>query len=94
LAKSNPQAPSPGDQRFDFTSGDDSDYLLEVTHLHSRADRPNPIGSRFNRRFHLELTLPNERFDVAPSGTAAVLVQVVRKGYAGPIELTAAVILA
>ena len=35
------------------------------------------------------MNLPNERFDVAPNGVAAIPVQVVRKGYTGPIELTA-----
>ena len=35
-----------------------------------------------------ELVLPSERVDVAPGGAAAIPVQVVRKGYAGPIELS------
>ena len=34
IAKSNPQAPPPGDQRFEFTATEDTDYLLEVQHLH------------------------------------------------------------
>ena len=90
IAKSNPQTPPPADQRIDFTAADDGDYLLEVQHLHFASGpsesyritvRPPPSG--------FDLTLPNERFDVAPNGVAAIPVQVVRKGYTGPIELTA-----
>jgi hypothetical protein len=91
IAKSNPQAPPPGDQRIDFTAPDDGDFLLEVTHLYFAGGpsetyritvRPPANG--------FEVVLPNERFEVAPSGTAAIPVQIVRKGYTGPIELAVA----
>jgi hypothetical protein len=90
VAKSNPQAPPPGDQRIDFTAPDDGDFLIEVTHLHF-AGGPNetyritirPPAPAF------DVVLPNERFDAAPSGVAAVPVQIVRKGYTGPIEISA-----
>src|SRR5205823_3086949 len=80
----------PADQKIDFTAPDDGDYLLEVTHLHFAGGpsetyritvRPSAGG--------FDIVLPNERFDVAPSGAAAIPVQVVRKGYTGPIELSA-----
>ncbi len=89
IAKSNPQAPVPGDQRIDFTAPDDGDFLIEVTHLHF-AGGPNE-AYRITVRpptQGFDIVLPNERFDVAPSGVAAVPVQIVRKGYTGPIELT------
>jgi hypothetical protein len=90
IAKTNPALAHPADQRIDFTAADDGDYLLEVQHL-SFAGGPSesyritirPTTNGF------DLVLPNERFDVAPSGAAAIPVQVVRKGYTGPIELSA-----
>ena len=89
IAKTNPQTPPPGDQRIDFTAPDDGDFVLEVQHLHFAGGpsesyritvRPATAG--------FDLVLPNERFDVAPSGAAAIPVQVVRKGYTGPIEVS------
>jgi Bacterial pre-peptidase C-terminal domain len=88
IAKSNPQVAPPADQRIDFTAPDDGDFLLEVTHLHFAGGpsesyritvRPSAPG--------FDVVLPNERFDVAPGGAAAIPVQIVRKGYTGPIEL-------
>ena len=90
VAKSTPQTPPPGDQRIDFTAADDGDFVLEVQHLHF-AHGPNE-SYRITIRppsADFVLTLPNDRFDAAPGGMAAIPVQVVRKGYAGPIELTA-----
>lgn len=90
IVKSNPAAPSPGDQKVDFTAADDGDYLLEVQHLH--------FGGGASECYRITLRAPtsgfdanlaNERFDVAPGGVAAVPVQIVRKGYTGPIELSA-----
>lgn len=90
IAKSNPQVPPPGDQKIDFTAADDGDYLLEVQHLHFAGGpsesyritlRPPVSG--------FDVNLVNDRVDVAPSGTAAIPVQIVRKGYTGPIELSA-----
>jgi hypothetical protein len=89
VAKSNPQAPPPGDQRFDVAVPEDGDYVLEVQHLHFAGGasetyrvivRPASIG--------FDVNLPSERFDIAPSGTAAIPVQIVRRGYTGAIELS------
>jgi hypothetical protein len=89
IAKSNPQVAPPADQRIDFTAPDDGDFLLEVTHLHfaggpseSYRITVRPAAPGF------DVVLPNERFDVAPGGAAAIPVQIVRKGYTGPIELS------
>jgi hypothetical protein len=89
IGKTNPALAHPADQRIDFTAADDGDYSLEVQHL-SFAGGPSesyritvrPATNGF------ELVLPNERFDVAPNGATAIPVQVVRKGYTGPIELS------
>jgi hypothetical protein len=90
VAKSNPAAPPPGDQRFEYTPTDDGDFVLEVQHLHFAGGpsesyrvtiRPPMTG--------FELNLPSDRYEVAPTGMAAIPVQVVRKGYTGPIELSA-----
>ncbi len=91
VAKTNPALPHPADQRIDFTAADDGDYLLEVQHL-SFASGPSEsyrvtIRPAMNG---FDLTLPNVRVDVAPGGAAAIPVQVVRKGYAGPIDLAIA----
>ena len=91
IAKTNPAVPHPADQRIEFTAADDGDYLLEVQHL-SFASGPSesyritvrPVANGF------DLVLPNERFDIAPGNAAAIPVQVVRKGYTGPIELSLA----
>lgn len=88
LAKSNPQAPPPTDQRIDFTPGEDGDVTLEVQHL-------NFVGGP-SEAYHLtirpaaelfELSVPADRFEQTPGGAAAVPVQVTRGGYTGPIEL-------
>ncbi|MSU77119.1 MAG: hypothetical protein EXS16_03375 [Gemmataceae bacterium] len=89
IAKSNPQTAHPGDQKIDFTVPDDGDLILEVQHLHF-AYGPNetyrvtigPTVSGF------DLTLPSERYDIAPGSVTAVAVQVNRKGYTGAIDLT------
>jgi hypothetical protein len=89
IAKSNPQVPPPADQRIDFTVPDDGDFLLEVTHLHF-AGGPSESYRLTVRPStpSFDVVLPNERFDVAPGGAAAIPVQIVRKGYTGPIELS------
>jgi hypothetical protein len=90
VAKSNPAAPAPGDQKIDFTAADDGDFVIEVQHLHF-AGGPNE-SYRLTIRPPVngfDVVLPSERFDVAPSGVAAIPVQIVRKGYAGPVDLSA-----
>src|SRR5205823_8452715 len=89
LAKSNPQAPPPGDQRIEFTAPDDGDYRLEVQHLNliggpSEVYRltVTPAAPDF------DLTLAADRVEVSQGGLGPIPVQVSRKGYAGPIELS------
>jgi hypothetical protein len=89
LARTNPKLDPPADQRIDFTAPDDGEYLLEVQHL-------NYLGGP-NEAYHLTIT-PNEpefglalaldRYDVIPGGVLALPVQVARRGYAGPIEVS------
>jgi hypothetical protein len=89
VAKSNPQAPPPGDQRFEYTVPDDSDFVLEVQHL-TFAGGPSEV-------YHVtialptagfDLVLPGERFELSPGSFTPIPVQVVRRGYTGPIELS------
>ena len=89
LGKSTPQAAPPGDQRLEFTPGETGDCLLEVQHLHFAGGpsesyritvRPATAG--------FEVVLPADRFNVSAGGAGSIPVQVVRKGYTGPIELT------
>lgn len=89
IAKSNPQAPPPGDQKLDFTAPDDGDFILEVQHLHFAGGPSESYHITLRPRTNsFEVVLPNERFDVAPSGVAAIPVQIVRKGYTGPVEIS------
>lgn len=90
LAKSNPALPHPADQRLDFTA-DDGDYFLEVQHL-SFAGGPSETYRITIRPSvaSFDLVLPGDRFDVGPGESVAIPVQVVRKGYTGPIELAIA----
>jgi Bacterial pre-peptidase C-terminal domain len=90
IAKTNSDLPLyPAFQRIDFTAAEDGEFLLEAQQL-SGAGGPSesyhltvrPAANSF------DLVLPNERFDVAPGGAAAIPVQVARKGYGGPIELS------
>ncbi len=89
LAKSNPQAPPPGDQKIDFTAPEDGDYLLEVTHL-------NFVGGP-SEAYHVsiapaqpdfEVQLLTDRADLSALSVAAFPLQIVRRGYNGPIEIT------
>jgi hypothetical protein len=89
LAKSNPQAPPPVDQRIDFTAPAEGVYLIEVQHL-------NYVGGP-DEAYHLsvaplrpdfDLALGLDRFDVAPGGVTPLIVSATRRGYAGPIELS------
>ena len=91
IAKSNPQANPPADQRIEFNVGEDGDYLVEVQHL-------NFLGGP-SEVYHLTITpnLPSfdivlamERHDLPPGGFAPLLLVVTRKGYAGPIDLSVA----
>jgi hypothetical protein len=89
IAKNNPQAAAPADQRIDFTPTEDGDVVLEVQHL-TFAGGPSevyritvtPVASAF------DLVLPADRFELSPGSFVPVPVTVVRRGYTGPIELS------
>ncbi len=90
IAKSDPQQPPPGDQRIAFTAPQDGDYLLEVQHL-TYAGGPSEA-------YHLsiaptvagfDLSMGLDRYDLAPDSFVAINLVVNRRGYAGPIEVSA-----
>lgn len=90
VAKSNPGAPLPNDQKIDFTAPEDGDFLLEVQHLHFAGGPSESYRITFRPPANsFDINLANERFDVAPGSAAAIPVQIVRKGYTGPIEVSA-----
>jgi hypothetical protein len=90
IAKSNPQAPPPGDQRIEITAAEDGDLRLEVQHLYFAGGPSESYRITVQSpSTGFDLTLPSDRVEVAPGGVAAIPVQVVRKGYTGPIELSA-----
>lgn len=86
LAKSNPQNPP----RVEFTADADGDYLIHVENLNYL------FGP--NEAYHLtvkqaepdfEIVLPLDRIELAPGTTTAIPVgSIVRRDYAGPIELS------
>lgn len=91
LAKTNPDAAPPADQRIDFTAPEDGDYLLEVQHL--------TLASGPSEAYHVtirpqtadfDLSLGLDRFDVSGNSPLPLTVQANRRGYAGPIELSLA----
>lgn len=90
LAKSNPQAAPPADQRIEFTPPEDGDFAVEAQHL-NYAGGPNevyrlsiaPVTPSF------EVSLGLDRFDLAPGSFAALPLVIARKGYDGPIDIEA-----
>lgn len=88
LAKSNPQAPPPADQKIDFTAPDDGDYLVEVQHLNFLGG-PSEVYhlSILPSRNDFEVALLTDRADLAAMSVAAFPFQVTRRGYSGPIEV-------
>ncbi len=89
VARSNPQTPAPGDQRFEYTSPDDGDYILEVQHL-TFAGGPSEVYrvTVTPSTPGFDLVLPGDRFELSPGSFAPIPVTVTRRGYAGPIELS------
>jgi hypothetical protein len=88
IAKSNPQSPPPADQRIDFTASEDGDYLLEVQHI-------NYVGGP-SEAYHVavsptlpeyDVSLANDRYDLAPDSFVPLSLQVNRRGYTGPIDV-------
>src|SRR5439155_23529169 len=89
LAKVTPGANPPLDQRIEFTPPEDGDFILEATHLTylsgpSEAYRImlKPVTPNF------DLSLGIDRYDVAPNSVAALTVNVARRGYTGPIDVS------
>lgn len=89
LAKTNPEAPPPADQRLDFTAPEDGDYLVEVQHLN--------LAGGPSEAYHLtieppmpdfDLTLGLDRFDLAGNSPLPLTVLANRRGYAGPIDVS------
>jgi hypothetical protein len=89
LAKTNPQSPPPADQRLEFTPSEDGDYLLEVQHL-------NYSGGP-SEAYHLvitpstpgfDLTLAADRYELPVDGFVPLPLQVNRRGFTGPIEVS------
>ncbi len=91
MAKSAPAAAPPADQKIDFTAPDDGDYLLEVQHLNflGGPSEVYHISIRPSRN-DFEVSLLTDRADLAALSVAAFPLQVVRKGYNGPIEVVVA----
>jgi hypothetical protein len=89
LTKSNPAAPPPGDQRFEFTPPDDGDYILEVQHL-TFAGGPSEVYrvTITPSVTGFDLVLPAERFELSPGSFVPIPVQVTRRGYTGPVDLS------
>lgn len=88
VAKSNPAAASPADQKIDFTAADDVDYLLEVQHLNFMGGPSEAYHvSILPTRNDFDVSLLTDRADVAALSVAAFPLQVTRRGYAGPIDV-------
>ncbi len=89
IAKSNPDAAPPADQRFEFTAAEDGDYLLEVQHLHF-AGGPTEVYhvSVTTPRNTFELSVLQDRIELASGVPGGIPINVARKGYNGPIEVS------
>jgi hypothetical protein len=89
LAKSNPQANPPADQRIDFTPQADGDYYLEVQHLNylgGPSESYRVTVAPYEPGF--EVAVGIDRFDAAQGGSLAIPLFVTRRDYAGPIEIS------
>jgi hypothetical protein len=89
VAKTNPAAAPPADQRIEFTAPADGSYLLEVQHL-------NYLGGP-TEAYHIrivpnvpgfDVTLGIDRYDVPAGGTLSLPLFVTRRGYTGPIDVS------
>jgi hypothetical protein len=91
VAKTNPQAVPPADQRIDFTPPADGDYTLEVQHLNylgGPAEAYRLTVTPYEPGFELSLGL--DRYDVAPGSFVAVNLLLTRRDYTGPVEVSVA----
>jgi hypothetical protein len=88
LAKSNPMAPSPADQRLEYTAAEDGDVIIEVQHLLYQGGPAEayhlsvrPVAPS------LEVILASEKAEAAAGALSALPFTVVRKNFAGPVEV-------
>ncbi len=79
-----------GDPTFDYTFPADGDYVLVVEELHRRG------GPQFSYRVEMQpvetgfaLSAAANTVNLGAGGTASIRVNVVRKGYNGPIQVAA-----
>jgi hypothetical protein len=75
--------------RLDFTPTEDGDYTLAVEHLHlwgGPSETYRVTVTPYEPGFDLSVAL--ERFDVAQGGTFSIPINVVRRDYTGPIEVS------
>jgi hypothetical protein len=89
LAKSNPQANPPADQRIDFTPPADGDYYLEVQHLNyvgGPSESYRVTVTPYEPGFDLALGI--DRFDAAQGGSLSIPLFVTRRDYTGPIDVS------
>ena len=89
IAKSNPSVPPPGDQRVEVTPAEDGDLFIEVQPLLFRGGPADayhlsirPVTPSF------EVSLAGDRMEAAPGGVAVLPFTIVRKGFAGPIDVS------
>jgi hypothetical protein len=89
LAQTNPAVPPPGDQRFEYTAAADGDLILEVHHL-LLAGGPSEVYrvTVTPSEGGFDLILPGDAFELSAGSFAPIPVQVVRRGYTGPIDLS------
>src|SRR5262249_4290829 len=89
VAKTNPQAAPPLDQRIEFTAAEEGNYLLEVQHLNFLGGPSEVYGVTVTPSAPgFDLALGIDRYDAAPGSFVALQVLVTRRGYTGPIELS------
>jgi hypothetical protein len=85
LAATNPANPP----RLDYTAPADGDLTLHVEHLHlwgGPTETYRVTVTPYEPGFDLSLAL--DRYDLFPGGFASIPIQVTRRDYAGPIEVS------
>jgi hypothetical protein len=89
LAKSNPAAAPPADQRIEFTAPEDGSYLLEVQHLNYVGGPSEAYHVRIvPNRPGFDVKLGIDRYDVPAGGSLSLPLFVSRKGFTGPIDVS------
>jgi hypothetical protein len=89
LAKTNPQANPPLDQRIDHTIPADGEYFVEVQHLNYQGNSTEAYRltvTPYEPGF--ELTMALDRYDVAPGSFVSLPLLASRHDYTGPIEVS------